>query len=360
MRRFIIIAAIALLACDTRDEVTAPSARRFGRPDVTVSPGQSIQAAIDGAAPGTTIAITPGVYQEGVVIEKPGIRIIGHTERASEQVVIENPGGVMNGISVRPGSHGFALVNVTLRGFDRTGIFLRGVERFLLSRVTAENNGEYGLYPVFSSGVVEHSRATGHADAGIYVGQSSGVTVRTSQAYGNVIGFEISNSAEVKLLASTAYENAAGILVALLPGRTINSVSDILISGNVVRDNNLANFATEGLSAAVPSGSGILIIGSDLVKVEENAVSGHRFMGIGVGSSVLLAALAGLPPEALAGIEPNPDQVSVRNNQVVGNGNTSPFPFLPPADLFWDGSGNQNCWSGNTFSVSVPGALPGC
>ncbi len=360
MRNVILIhAVLALLACDGRQTPTAPSAQRFGIPDIVVYPGESIQAAVDAAPPGATIAIRPGTYAGGIVVEKEGIKIIGNAEHG-EAVVIDNTGGDMNGINVRPGSHGFSLVNVTLRGFERNGIFLRGVEGFLLSRITADNNGQYGLYPVFSSGVIERSSATGHEDAGIYVGQSSDVTVRASRAFGNVIGFEISNSARVKLLASEAYGNSTGILVALLPGRTISSNRDILLSGNIVRDNNLPNFATGGLSAAVPSGSGILVVGSDLVKVESNEVTGNSFVGIGVASSALLVALAGLPPDVLSGIEPDPDRVRVRANQVTGNGSASPFPFLPAADLFWDGTGSRNCWTANVFTSSVPGALPPC
>jgi parallel beta-helix repeat protein len=209
--------------------------------------------------------------------------------------------------------------------------------------------------------VIEHSTATGHSDAGIYVGQGEHITIRNSVAFANVVGIEISNSSHIKLLASDAYDNTAGILVALLPGRRITTLADILIAGNRAYDNNRPNFAEPGdLVGAVPAGAGILIVGADRTKVENNVVSGNDFIGIGVGSSVILALLAGVPAEALADIEPNPDGVRVRSNDARGNGTVSPLPLLGPADLLWDGSGEGNCWSDNLHDTTFPAILPAC
>ena len=78
-----------------------------------------------------------------------------------------------------------------------------------------------------------------------------------------------------------------------------------------------------------------------------------------MASSLLLAQIAGLPPSAFAGIEPNPDDTHVFFNFVVGNGSASPLPAIPGADLLWDGSGTHNLWIGNIFETSVPAMLPG-
>ena len=143
----------------------------------------------------------------------------------------------------------------------------------------------------------------------------------------------------------------------------MNVTQGIHVADNDVRDNNRANFAEPGeLAAAVPAGSGILMVGSDDSRVDGNAVHGNDFVGIGVGSTLLLGALAGLPPDVFDGIEPDPDGVEVTNNQVTGNGSSPPpLPIpLPGVDLLWDGSGADNCWSGNTFDTSVPSPLPPC
>src|SRR5205814_4051494 len=146
-----------------------------------------------------------------------------------------------------------------------------------------------------------------------------------------------------------------------LPGLDVKTTSDVLVAGNLVHDNNHPNFAPPGdLASFVPSGSGILIVGADRATVEGNAVSGNQFTGIAVGSTLLLGALAGLPPEAFADIEPNPDHARIVRNTVTGNGGASPIPFLPAVDLLWDGSGTGNCWRRNTFGTSAPATLPAC
>lgn len=361
-----VLLVLLVAACDGSDPLVGPapelSADRFGRPDIIVHAGSSIQAAVDAAPAGAVIRVEAGTYAEAIVVNTPGIKLVGARDRKGAGVLIENPGGEKNGIAVGDGGDGFALVNVTVRGFEENGVFLENVDGFLLAGVTSEDDGEYGLFPVLSSnGVIERCRVSGHSDTGIYVGESHDVTVRNSVAFGNVNGIEIENSSGVKLLGNETYDNVVGILVVLLPGLEVKTSSDVLVSGNLVRANNHVNFAAPGdLASFVPSGSGILVVGVDRTKVEENTVTENQFTGIAVASTLLLGALAGLPPEAFADIEPNPDRVAIRDNRVTGNGDTSPIPFLPAVDLLWDGSGTGNCWDGNTFGTSVPEALPGC
>ncbi|HEY6131610.1 MAG TPA: cytochrome-c peroxidase, partial [Halioglobus sp.] len=47
---------------------------------VVVKDGESIQQAVQNAAPGTTIQVMPGTYKETVYIDKDGIRLIGVIE----------------------------------------------------------------------------------------------------------------------------------------------------------------------------------------------------------------------------------------------------------------------------------------
>ncbi len=379
-RRFVLAAIIGVLAlsgCEresikgpaTAEGLVAAGVGQFGPPDFIVRPGGSIQAALDAAAAGAVIHVTPGTYHEALVVDKPGIKLIGlgNSEKRHDhngRVVIVNPGGAENGVYATPEADDFTLVNVTVRDFEENGVLLNGVDGFLLSRIGTAKNGEYGLFPVKSAhGLIERSSAEGHADAGIYVGQSDDVVVRDSEAFANVIGVEIENSTNVTVVDTRSHGNTAGMLIVLLPGLDVKVSAGIQVTGNDVRDNNLPNFAHPGeLAAAVPSGSGILVVGSDQTQVHGNAVHGNDFVGIGVGSTLLLGVLAGLPPEAFADIEPNPDGVEVTDNQVTGNGAAPPpLPIpLPGVDLLWDGSGIGNCWSGNTFNSSFPPGLPAC
>lgn len=364
-RQRYVFALLILAACDAPGRIAAPpalTADRLGRPDIVVPAGGSIQAAVDAAHPGDVIAIAPGTYAEAIHVAVPRLSLVGRG-RSGAGVVIVNPGGADNGVTVAPGSDGFTLVNVTVRGFGENGVFLSGVHGFLLSQVTARDNGEYGIFPVHSSdGVIERCRASGHNDTGIYVGQDTDVTVRASVTFANVNGIEFENSTRVRAVGNETFDNVVGILVVLLPGLDAKTSDDVLVAGNRVRDNNHANFAPPGdLASFVPTGSGILLVGADHVTVADNVVTGNRFVGIGVASTLVLGQLAGLPPEAFSDIEPDPDFDRVIHNVVVRNGGTtSPIPFLPAVDLLWIPAGTGNCWSGNAFRTAFPEPLPRC
>ncbi len=349
---------VAAVACgDTKSPTAAPDAGRAGVAAALVPAGGSIQNAIDAAAPGAVIRISPGTYHEALTIATPQLTLVG-----TGHVVIENPGAADDGIVVADAGDGFALANVTVRGFKENGVKLEHVNGFVLWNVRAENDGEYGLFPVFSShGVIVHCSASGHSDTGIYVGQSDHIVMADNVASGNVNGLEIENSSDVLAANNESFDNVAGILVVLLPGLDMKTSSTILVRGNRVHDNNHPNFAAPGeIESFVPTGSGILIVGTDATTVSGNTVTGNQFTGIAVGSTLLLGALAGLPPEAFADIEPNPDGARIVRNVVTGNGGASPIPFLPAVDLLWDGSGTGNCWRGNRYGSSAPPTLPVC
>jgi hypothetical protein len=143
----------------------------------------------------------------------------------------------------------------------------------------------------------------------------------------------------------------------------VKASSNILLTKNQVENNNHINFAEEGggFESAVPSGCGILIVGTDKTIAKDNKVTGNHTTGIAVVSSVILGSLAGLPPEAFADIEPNPDGTRIVSNTVTNNGTAPPLGLpLPGVDLLWDGSGSDNCWSNNTYGSSYPAALPSC
>jgi pectin methylesterase-like acyl-CoA thioesterase len=86
------------------------SAVRFKIPHRVVHPGSSIQEAVNIAAPGTVIFIEPGTYTEAIIVNKPGIQLIG-TRGSSSEIIIQNPGDEENGITVNAEGDGFVLKN---------------------------------------------------------------------------------------------------------------------------------------------------------------------------------------------------------------------------------------------------------
>lgn len=332
--------------------------------EITVHNGGSIQAAINSAANGTTILIEPGIYKEAVAINKPNITIIGLGFGDKLKVVIQNPGTEDNGITVRDNGDGFALKNLTISGFKENGVFLRGVDGFLLSQVVTVNNGEYGLFPVrCTNGTIVDCSATGHTDTGIYIGQSTNVQILHNEAFANVNGIEIENCSHIVADSNNSYNNVCGMLVVLLPGLQVKKSTDIILTNNLINKNNHVNFAVpgEGFESVVPSGSGILLVGVDSVAVNGNSVKGNNFVGIATVSTLVLGSLAGLPASAFSDIEPNPDYAKITSNYLAGNGAAPPAGIgLPGVDLLWDRSGINNCWRGNRYSTEYPASMPVC
>jgi parallel beta-helix repeat protein len=183
-----------------------------------------------------------------------------------------------------------------------------------------------------------------------------------NEAFGNVNGLEIENCSHVTVTNNQSYDNVDGILIVLLPGLTVNSSSDIMVTHNHVYNNNHVNFAVPGggFESFVPSGCGILVVGTDNTNVQNNTVQKNNFLGIAVVSTTVLGALAGIPLEAFASIEPNPDGTLVKDNVVNTNGTVQPALPFPASDLLWDGSGTNNCWKSNIYNSSFPTTLPTC
>lgn len=363
----IVFASLIFVSCkkeslSTSSEGLVNSANKASEkaPVIIVHAGGSIQAALNSTEGSAIIQIEPGVYEEAIVVDQPNIQLIG----AGDGVVIQNPGDEENGITVGDSGDGFVLKNVTIQDFEENGVFMTGVDHFLLSHVVTINNGEYGLFPLFCShGVIEHCSATGHKDTGIYVGQSTDVEINFNAAYANVNGIEIENCSDIIASKNQSYNNVAGILVVLLPGLSTKTSSDILITNNHVYDNNHENFSEPGggFENFVPSGSGILVVGTDNTTVQDNNVNGNNFVGIATVSTLILGSLAGIPPEAFADIEPNPDGTKITSNVLHNNGSAPPSGIpLPGVDLLWDGSGVNNCWKNNIYDSSFPSPLPSC
>jgi len=354
---------------------------------IIVRPGQSIQAAVDAAAPGDTILVEPGTYAEpgvacpanpaqtcGVAVAKDGISLIG-LAHGRRQVVLVDPGGQDVGIQVaKTGApaclsepaqrvQGSLVRGFTVSGFGLDGVDVVCADHWRVTGVRAIGNAEYGIFPVLSGpGRVDHSLASGANDTGIYVGQSHNVRADHNLAAGNVTGFEIENSSAVRVDHNKAAGNTAGILSFTLPFLAVTSNSGNQIDHNQVLGNNKPNTCTPGGDVCnVPPGSGIGVVAADHNQVEHNTVRGNNSFGIIVAN--LCNAFHLSPAQCAAlGIDPNADANHIVFNKVTGNGG-SPDPGiapLPGADLLWDGTGTGNCWGHNTAVSTFPAQLPGC
>ena len=84
----------------------------FDGPGVIVQKGNSIQEAVDAAEPGQSIYVEPGRYAESVIIDKPGIKLIGLKDDAGQLVSLEGPGNTPHSITITSRGEDVEIFNI--------------------------------------------------------------------------------------------------------------------------------------------------------------------------------------------------------------------------------------------------------
>ncbi|MEZ4702849.1 MAG: parallel beta-helix domain-containing protein [Rhodothermales bacterium] len=328
--------------------------RRVGR-TLYVDYGQRIQHALDAAQPGDTISVAPGIYRETLSLDVSNITLMG-VQEGDLRPILDGQGILADGI-VGSGSH-IAIVGFTVRNYTANGVMIDRAMDVVFRELYLENTGLYGLYPVEVVGVtIERCRVTGARDAGIYVGQSKNIIVRENTVYGNVTGIEIENSVDALVENNDVHDNAGGILVFLLPNNPSKISRGAVVRANRVYSNNHENFADpDAIVKRVPSGTGVMILAADAVRVSGNEVINNQSAGI---------ALLGLDSVFGAGtaydVDPFPDDNLIYDNTLEANGLSPDVRVLEAglhgADLLWDLSGTNNSWD-QPEATRLPYTLP--
>jgi parallel beta-helix repeat protein len=360
--------AVLVLAVLGFAGVASPAAALAGHTIVVTT---TIQAAVDAAQPGDTIVVPPGTYRESVLVDKSHLTIVG-----SHAAIIDAE-GFRTGIRVGTGRisrdgpapacpplavEGFTLSGLTIKHGGFSGVFLVGVDGYHLTGTRYVDNPVYGPFPVCSrNGLIDFNHVVGgdsaggpSVDTGIYVGDDDQVTVRHNSVTNYVIGVVVENTIHAIVRDNLLKGNTAGVYVAVLPNHPRPFTDDVVVERNQVVHNNLPNPVPPDSGddiGGVPTGVGIVNLGSDHVIVRSNRVLGNDSLGV-----IVLQNLFG-PVDAR--IEPNPDFNQVRGNVILQNGQ-SPDPvraITPGADIVYDGTGTGNCFADNVFATEFPAGI---
>lgn len=318
----------------------------------------TIQAAVDQAAPGDVIHVPPGIYRENVQVAIDRLTI-----RGGRTAVLDGTGlAGSTGIRVAPAGTsarltGFTLEGLTVRNYRLTGVLVLRTDGYRLVGTHYEDNAEYGPFPIFSTdGLIAANAVSGSDDACIYVGRSEGAVIRDNVVTRCLTGIQIENCERVEVTRNIVADSSLGVVSVIVPGAPVAAVRDVVVTNNLLVQNNRPNESDDALLARLPAGVGVLVLGGERVQVAGNVVLQHRTAGIAVGQ---------IPPEIVAldpRILPFPAHVRVTSNFALGNG-SAPDPRiapLPGGDLLWDLSGVDNCWAKNVATSSFPSPLPAC
>lgn len=371
-----------------------------------VNPGDSIQAAVDGASDGDVIKVNPGDYYgspgatDAVLITKrlkmiarktktEGVRILpcqmapvpcGPGDENQNGMVIR---GTPSTPIQRPLVKGF-----TVEGFPNHGIWLEYTNKFKLKNNVSADNLHNGIFPTLSTnGLVKNNVAYGALDAGLWVEASENVRVIKNEVYNNPTGLELTISKKILVKGNDIYgntvglglyhPNGAGLPYPGTPGVPFDDDWDVI--GNDIYDNNLPNPVVGGLVGALPTGIGTLLIGVDNVTMLKNQISGNWFVGLAVVNWCDFNNCTTSPP---VDANPLPNNNSIIANTVTGNGrcpnpaggggldcpdpvpgHTVPNPnaFLATDIVAFAPGAVGNCYSNNTVDSSIPPVLaPEC
>ncbi len=295
----------------------------------------TIQAAVDAAEPGGIVLVSPGVYEEAVVVTTPFLTIRGLDRN---EVILEGGFTLDNGIAVFE-ADGVAIENMTARHYLVNGFLWSDVFGYRGSYLTAFNNGDYGLFAYDSRyGQFDHSYASGHPDSGFYIGQCypCHAVITDVLAENNAVGYSGTNAGGDLLVVNSEWrDNLAGIVPNTLDSERLPPQHDALIAGNWVHDNN--NTSAPSFDLEYPSyGIGIIVNGGRDNRVIQNLVEDHETFGI---------ALLPSPDANLWLTQGN----EIRDNLVRSSGEADLALGAP--------SGGGDCFAGNDFSTSLPPAI---
>lgn len=334
-------------------------ARKEKPADIVVKNGESIQDAVKKAKEGAVIEVEPGIYKETVSVDKHNITLRGIV-RGNERPVIEGENKLNDGILAS--GDNFTVSGFEIRNFKANGITTQGSDDLKISDIVVVNTGVYGIFPVESENVlVEKCSVTGIRDAGIYVSVSKNSIVRNNEVFGNVAGIEMENSSDAVIENNNTHDNTGGILVFVLPGKTLKKGERTIVRNNAVVNNNTKNFGDpKSIVGKVPAGVGILVMAADDTVIMDNVIKGNESFG---AAMVELDILEDAKRDE--DVEPNPDRTQILQNTYEKNGLKAHGMVKDMlgkgADIVWSGTGEGNC-AVKTKGVTLIGAesLPEC
>jgi parallel beta-helix repeat protein len=243
---------------------------------------------------GDTVNLPEGVFSMDATLSMEGKKRVVIRGAGMDKTILSFARQTTGAEGVRvSASEDIILEDMTVRDAKGDAVKTMNVKGITFRRVRTDwsgrpksTNGAYGLYPVSCEDVlIEECIARGASDAGIYVGQSRNIIVRGCKAFENVAGIEIENSTHADVYGNEAYRNTGGILVFDLPDLPVKKGGYTRVYDNLVRENNLANFAPKGnIVGKVPQGTGIILLAANHVEIFRNRIHDNRTVGTSINS----------------------------------------------------------------------------
>lgn len=259
---------------------------------IVVSPGESIQAAVDAADPGDVVLVEPGVYREQVNIYEDNITLRGNNailkppRELQPNNCADGPGEASrDGICIfKLGEQGPERIdNVRVSGFSVLNFPGTGIIALFGNRITLENNitignAEYGIAAFVSQRVTfRNNRAEESHEAGFYLGDTTGpgnLIVANRATRNGLSGFFVRDAFGGTVMGNTAVDNCSGFFFLDTGSGGPKNTRDWRVDENIASHNNDVCHAGDEHEPPM-SGAGIVLYGTTFVFVEDNTVQDH-------------------------------------------------------------------------------------
>jgi hypothetical protein len=307
-----------------------------------------------------------------------GTQVVG-TGRRMRDVLLDNRFSKLNALRADRMS-GFYLRNMTVQQAEFNSIYVLETDGFVIDRVTARANDEYGILAFASDhGVVKNSNTYYNGDSGIYPGSASDVNgdntnfeptrysivIKNNKSHHNALGYSGTAGNSVYAHDNDFSDNATGIATdSLFPGHPGLPQDHARWSRNKVHRNNINYYEKyvhtgacdkpmkdrgymQGVVCPViptPVGTGVLIAGGNYNSTDRNWIYDNWRFG----------TMQFMVPAALRDeYDPTKQNDTSHHNRTVGN----KMGLRPDGavrhngqDHWWDDQGEGNCWERNTYS----------
>ncbi len=218
-------------------EPTTVTVSRLGRGDFT-----SIAAAVRDAAPGTRVVVQPGLYNEGLVLDRP-VEIVGE---GGGEVIVQNA----EGSCLRMATDYAVVRNVTFRclaGTTGKRFYAVDVPRGQLvleqCRVTSDSLGCVGVHGPGADPVLRRCTIHDGNEVGLFFSDKARGTVEDCDVYGNALaGVEIKQGAAPLIRRCKVHDGKTGGV--LISERAAGVVEDCDVYGNALAGVEVKDGAT--------------------------------------------------------------------------------------------------------------------
>jgi nitrous oxidase accessory protein NosD len=263
MRRWqgLVGALILIAVCFATDQAAAQAT-------IIVSPGESIQQAVNDAPTGARIQVEPGTYAESITISKDGIVLEGI---GTAGIVIEGRSlGTESGIQVVDAKN-VTLANLTVRNFALYNVLVGDPHR------PGSGGSGHVLRDLITTGARDQTKGQG---IGVY--QTTDAQIEGCSPSANPIGIAIGGTAGTPspchcvVRDNPVYDNP-------LAGIQVTNTMGVEIVGNKVGGSNVGVSVRQGGSAVTVRGNevtgnsqGVLIAATDGAQVDHNVLRANN------------------------------------------------------------------------------------